>query len=219
MYQPKHFRNDDHARLHDLIRGNALGILVTVVDGSPQVNHVPVVLDADSGTCGRLRFHLARANPLADLLQSPPEKSGEVMFVFRGEQAYVSPDWYGQENMVPTWNYAVVHAHGHVAVLDDNGLIGVLDDLSATQEGALQKTPWTTQKMDQDLYRKMRRAIIGFQMPIERLEGKSKMSQNRPDAARTGVISALTDLGSDGSLKTAATMRELLLRKEHNSTP
>jgi transcriptional regulator len=118
MYQPKHFRNDDHARLHDLIRGNALGILVTVVDGLPQVDHVPVVLDANGGTCGRLRFHLTRANPLADVLQSPPEGSGEVMFVFRGEQAYVSPDWYGQENMVPTWNYAVAHAHGHVDVLD-----------------------------------------------------------------------------------------------------
>jgi transcriptional regulator len=219
MYQPKHFRNDDHARLHDLIRGNALGILITVVDGSPKVNHVPVVLDAHIGICGRLRFHLARANPLADLLQSPPEGPSEVMFVFRGEQTYVSPDWYGQENMVPTWNYAVVHAHGHVAVLDDNDLIGVLDDLSATQEGALQKTPWTTQKMDQDLYREMRRAIVGFQMPIERLIGKSKMSQNRPDAARAGVISALTDLGSDSALKTAATMRELLLRKQHNSTP
>ena len=211
MYQLTHFRIDDHEPLHKLIKNNALGILVTTLDGTLEVNHVPVVLDVHSGNCGRLRFHLARANPLADWLASSPAQVGQVVFVFRAEQAYVSPDWYGQENMVPTWNYAVAHAHGHVEVLDDDALIGVLDDLSAAQEGRLPKAPWTTRKMDQDLYEKMRRAIIGFQMPIERLEGKFKMSQNRSHEARASVIRALSDLSSENGQKTAATMRDLLL--------
>ena len=217
MYQPKHFRIDQLSRLHGLIEDNALAMLVTVMDGSLEVNHVPVVLDAAIGDFGRLRFHLARANPLAQLLASPPAQHGEVLFVFRGEQAYVSPDWYGQENMVPTWNYAVAHAHGRVAVLDDDGLIGVLDDLSAAQESRLQKTPWTTQKMDRELYATMRRAIVGFQMPIERLEGKWKMSQNRPDAAREGVISALGDTDGESGERTAATMRDLLLTEQRKT--
>ena len=213
MYQPQHFRIDEHAPLHNLIENNALGILVTALDGALEVNHVPVVLDAASGDCGRLRFHLARANPLAAFLASPPGQAGEVVFVFRAQQAYVSPDWYGQQNMVPTWNYAVAHAHGHVEALDDAGLITVLDDLGAAQEGRLAKAPWTTQKMDQDLYNKMRRAIIGFQMPIERLEGKFKMSQNRPHEARAGVIRALAELPAQSAQETAKTMRDLLLNE------
>jgi transcriptional regulator len=119
---------------------------------------------------------------------------------------------------VPTWNYSVAHAHGHVDVLDDDGLIAVLDDLSAAQEGVLQKAPWTTQKMDQDLYIKMRRGIIGFQMAIERLEGKLKMSQNRPREARESVIHALDESGSDSQARTAATMRELLLSDSQDSS-
>lgn len=217
MYQPKHFRISDHARLHALIEDNALAMIVTVVDGSPEVNHVPVVLDASEGPHGRLRFHLARANPLANRLSSAQQPADELMFVFRGEQAYVSPDWYGAQNgtqnhannMVPTWNYAVVHAHGRAAVLDDDALVDVLDDLSSAQEGRLDKTPWTTQNMDLDLYVKMRGAIVGFQMPIARLEGKFKMSQNRPDSARGGVITALDSLDSDNAHKTAGTMRAL----------
>ena len=217
MYQPKHFRIDDHTSLHNLIKNNALGILVTTLGGTLEVNHVPVVLDVDSGNNARLRFHLARANPLADWLASPSAKDGQVVFVFRAEQAYVSPDWYGQENMVPTWNYAVAHAHGHVEVLDDDALIAVLDDLSAAQEGRLPKAPWTTRKMDQDLYDKMRRAIIGFQMPIERLEGKFKMGQNRSHEARAGVIRALSDLASENDQQTAKTMHNLLSNGPHKS--
>lgn len=219
MYQPKPFRIDEHTPLHNLIKNNALGILVTTLDGTLEVNHVPVVLDIDSGDYGRLRFHLARANPLADWLASSSAKVEQVVFVFRAEQAYISPDWYGQENMVPTWNYAVAHAHGLVEVLDDDALVSVLNDLSAAQEGRLPKAPWTTQKMDQNLYEKMRRAIIGFQMPIARLEGKFKMSQNRPPEARAGVIRALSDLASENDQKTAETMHNLLVNEAHKSPP
>lgn len=219
MYQPKHFRIGDHARLHALIEGNALAMVVSVVDGSPEVNHVPVVLDASEGPHGRLRFHLARANPLAKQLSCAQGTANELLFVFRGEQAYVSPDWYGAQNMVPTWNYAVVHAHGRAQVLDDDALVGLLDDLSRAQEGRLEKTPWTAQKMDQDLYAKMRAAVVGFQMPIERLEGKFKMSQNRPDTARRGVISALDAVDSDNAHETAETMRALMLDDKTEPQP
>ena len=219
MYRPKHFDIDEHGRLHNLIEDNALAMVVTVVDCMPEVNHVPVVLDPHVGPFGRLRFHLARANPLATRLSSAHGPADELLMVFGGEQAYVSPDWYGAKNMVPTWNYAVAHAHGRASVLDDDGLIGVLDDLSAAQEGRLDKAPWTAHKMDQDLYTRMRRAIIGFEMPIERLEGKFKMSQNRPRDARIGVISALDSLHTDSARRTADTMRRLMEDSESEPKP
>ncbi len=206
MYQPRHFRIDDRARLHGVIRDHALATLVTVIDGALEANHLPVLLDAEAGPHGALRFHLARANPLASALDG----AREALLVFQGEQAYVSPDWYASPHLVPTWNYAVVHAHGRPQPLDDAGLCALLDDLSASQEGRLDKRPWTTAKLPADVYARMRRAIAGYVLPIERLEGKWKMSQNRGVADRRGVIAALSALPGDQAAATADSMADLL---------
>jgi transcriptional regulator len=206
MYQPRQFRVDDPARLHRLIREHALGVLVVALDGTLEASHVPVLLDAHIAPHGALRFHLARANPLAGALDG----TREALFVFQAQQAYISPDWYASEHMVPTWNYAAVHACGRPAPMDDDALQVLLDDLSAAQESRLDKRAWTTDKMPGELYARMRRAIAGFHMPIARIDGKWKMGQNRSEADRRGVIAALAALDAPGAKATAEVMRSVL---------
>lgn len=208
MYRPKAFRIDAPQHLHDLIREHALGLLVVALDGSLEASHVPVLLDADAPHAA-LRFHLARANPLAAALDG----TREALFVFQAEQAYISPDWYRSEHMVPTWNYAAVHVYGQPAPMDDDALQRLLGELSAAQESRLDKRAWTTDKMPEDLYARMRRAIVGFQMPLTRIEGKWKMGQNRTDADRRGVIEALAALDAPAAQATGQVMRDVLERE------
>lgn len=205
MYVPRHYLQDDTARVHDLIRENVFATLATEESGRLDVNHVPVVLDADRGEHGTLRFHVARANPASESLQQ--EK--EVLLVFVGPHTYISPDWYANENLVPTWNYAVVHAYGVPRKMDDAELRRLLDDLSAAQESRLPKAPWTTDKMPAGLVAKMCNAITGFELPIDELQAKWKVNQKNSAAERARVVDALEALGGESNLAVAATMRSL----------
>jgi transcriptional regulator len=205
MYVPRHFSQDDTAVAHDLIRGNVFATLVTEVSGRLDATHVPVVLDAGGGDFGSLRFHLARANPTSEALADEPE----VLMVFTGPHTYISPDWYASEHLVPTWNYAVVHAYGTPRTMSDTELRCLLDDLSASQEKLLPKAPWTMDKMPPELVDKMCKAIVGFELPIAELQSKWKFNQNRGAADRAGVINALEDLDGESRHAVAATMRSL----------
>lgn len=205
MYVPRHYSQDDTTVAHDLIRSNVFATLVTEVSGRFDATHVPVVLDTDRGALGSLRFHLARANPTAMALAD----DREVMMIFVGPHTYISPDWYANDNLVPTWNYAVVHAYGTPRTLDDAGLRLMLDDLSTSQEERLPKTPWTTGKMPPDLLDKMCNAIVGFDLPITELLGKWKFNQKNSADERGGVVAALEDLGGEANAAVAATMRSL----------
>lgn len=205
MYIPQHFRQRGHQVMHALIETNALAILVANIDAHMQATHVPVVLDREYGSWGRLRFHLARANPVSRILDG----GREVLMIFSGPQCYVSPDWYDSEHQVPTWNYAAVHVYGKPAPMDDAALCRQLDDLSASQETRVPKRPWTTAKLPQERYAKKRSAIVGFAMPIDLMEGKWKMNQDRQPVDREGVIATLTELGGDDRLAVAATMKAL----------
>ena len=205
MYVPRHFSQDDVAVAHDLISDNVFATLITEVSGRLDATHVPVVLDADRGELGALRFHLNRANPTCEALGH----TSEIMMVFVGPHTYISPDWYANENLVPTWNYAVVHAYGVPHQLDDAGLRRLLDDLSASQESRLPKKPWLTDKLPPELFEKLCNAIVGFDLPITELQSKWKFNQNRGAEDRTGVISALESLGGESNLAVAATMRKL----------
>ena len=205
MYVPRHFSQDDTAVVHDLIRRNAFATLVTELSGRLDATHVPVVLDAEHGRLGRLRFHLARANPTSKALAD----GREVLLVFVGPNTYISPDWYANENLVPTWNYAVVHAYGSASTMDDTALRRLLDDLSASQENQLPKTPWTTDKMPPELVDRMCQAIVGFDLPIAELQAKWKFNQNRGADDRNGVVAALDELGGESKLAVAETMRAL----------
>jgi len=205
MYVPSHFSQGDTAVAHDLISSNVFATLVTQVSARLDATHVPVVLDADRGERGTLRFHLARANPTSRAL----EGGSEVMMVFVGPHTYISPDWYANENLVPTWNYAVVHAYGVARALDDAELRRLLDDLSASQEERLPKTPWTTDKLPPELLEKKCKAVVGFDLPISELQGKWKFDQNRGADDRAGVVAALETLGGESEHAVAATMRTL----------
>ena len=205
MYVPRHFSQDDTAVVHDLIRRNVFATLVTELSGRLEATHVPVVLDAEHGRLGRLRFHLARANPTSKTLA----EGREALMIFVGPNTYISPDWYANENLVPTWNYAVVHAYGSASTMDDTALRRLLDDLSASQENQLPKTPWTTDKMPPELVDRMCQAIVGFDLPIAELQAKWKFNQNRGADDRNGVVAALDELGGESKLAVAETMRAL----------
>jgi transcriptional regulator len=127
--------------------------------------------------------------------------------VFVGANTYISPDWYANDNLVPTWNYAAVHAYGVPRTMDDAELRRLLDDLSASQEERLPKRPWTTDKMPPDLVDKMCKAIVGFDLPITEIQSKWKFNQNRGADDRRGVVAALDALGGDARLAVADIMR------------
>ncbi len=207
MYQTRPFKMDDQPRLHSFMRRNPLCLLIVTVDGEAHANPVPVLLDATAIPHGKLRFHLARGNPLVNWLDG----KRPALLVFSGEDHYISPDWYHEEQLVPTWNYAMVQARGIPRPLDDAELINLLRDLSAEHEAALEpKQPWTTDKLDSNRYTMMRRGICGLEMPIDRLQGKWKMSQNRGAADRQGAITQLERLSDDSSAqRVAASMRDL----------
>lgn len=205
MYIPRLFNQSDVKAMHDLMEAHALGILITGLDDRLQATHVPAVLDRDHGPQGRLRFHLARANPMSAALDG----TREVLMIFSGPETYISPDWYRTQHHVPTWNYAAVHVYGKPAPLNDAELCRQLDDLSAFQEGKLPKAPWTTTKLPQELYAKKRRAIAGFALSIQRIEGKWKMNQDRQAGDREGVITELGQLGGDSRLAVANIMMGL----------
>lgn len=210
MYVPKHFRNDDVAQLLQLMANHPFAVLAVAVEGSVQATHIPCLIDSGSGTGSgaqgaAVRFHLARGNAACAALQD----DREVLLIFSGPNAYVSPDWYATQELVPTWNHVAVHAYGTPQPLGDDDLCQLLDDLSAVFEAQLPKKPWTSDKLPVDHYAKKRRAIVGFRMPIARLEGKWKLTQNRAVADRSGVIEHLRAVGGHDQCAVADLMAAL----------
>lgn len=204
MYVPRHFANENVDGLRELIGDNALGALVTEIDGTLEATHVPCVLDPLRGRHSALRFHLAAANPICGVLDG----DREILLIFTGPQTYVSPDWYATQQQVPTWNYTAVHAYGKPTRLSDPALCDLLDALSTVNESRLPKKAWTTDKVPAALYEKMRKAIRGYHMPISRMQGKWKINQNRTPADRLGVIENLRTLAEPSQLAVADVMEE-----------
>lgn len=189
MHPAIHFRVEDRAALSRGLAEHPFCTLAAAPEGRPLVAHAPVVVrQLESGLA--LDFHLSRGNALA---RHAPGGFRAVA-VSLAADAYVSPDWYASEDQVPTWNYVSVEAEGPVAMLDETGLIALLDALSAQEEGRLlPKRPWTRAKMSPGAFEKMLRGIVAFRMTVERLEGVTKLSQNKDAADRAGVIAALAD--------------------------
>lgn len=189
MHPSPAFRVDDEATLLAHLAKRPFVTLAAAVEGRPVVAHAPVVIrKLASGLA--LDFHLSRGNAL-----SPALAAGfRAVAVSLGPEAYVSPDWYADKDQVPTWNYVSVEAEGPVVALDDQGLVALLDELSVQEETRLlPKRPWTRAKMSEGKFDKMTRAIIGGRMSVERLQGITKLSQNKDAADRAGVIAALGD--------------------------
>jgi transcriptional regulator len=191
MYQPPHFREDRLAVQHALIRQHPLGLIITAGPGGLQANPIPVLVDSDPSEKGTLRAHLARANPqLAELAAV-----NECLVVFQGPQQYITPSWYASKRetgkVVPTWNYITVHAWGRPRVIDDAGwLRSQVGALTAAREHE-RSAPWAVEDAPEDFIAAQLRAIVGIEIPIARIEGKWKVSQNRPAQDREGIVAGL----------------------------
>ncbi|HEX5231066.1 MAG TPA: FMN-binding negative transcriptional regulator [Bradyrhizobium sp.] len=198
MYQPPAFREDRIEVQHALIRNHPLGLLITAGPAGLLANLFPFLLDADGAEKGTLRVHMARANPQWHEL----EVVEECLVVFQGPQDYVTPSWYATKRetgkVVPTWNYATVHAWGRPRVMNDDAwLRRQIEDLTASRE-ARRAEPWHVDDAPADFVAMQMRAIVGIEIPILRIEGKWKMSQNRPEADRAGVIAGFRGAGEAG---------------------
>lgn len=204
MYVPKHFAEHDAAVLHELMRGNSFATLVTVDNGVPFATHLPVLFDANQGPLGTLRAHIAWANPQAQHVKN----GGEVLVLFQGAHAYISPSWYRPGVSVPTWNYEAVHVYGRVTVVqEDAELVAMLRDLVNVYEAGFAE-PWGFPEQD-PRYRGMLEGIVGFRIECTRLEGKRKLNQNRTAEDRAGVVAALRALPDPLGHKIAESMANL----------
>ena len=198
MYQPLHFREDHVEVQHQLIRTHPLGLLITAGPGGLLANLFPFLLDSVRADKGTLRLHIARANPQWRELEAVEE----CLVVFQGPQDYVTPSWYATKRetgkVVPTWNYATVHAWGRPRVVnDDVWLRRQIEDLTASREG-LRAAPWGVDDAPPEFIVAQMRGIVGVEIPISRIEGKWKMSQNRPAADRVGVVAGFREAGEAG---------------------
>lgn len=190
MHPAKPFRVEEREALLAFLRAHPFVTIAAAVGGRPFTAQAPVVVrELDFGEVA-LDFHLSRGNALAPYVV----QGFRAVALAAGPDAYVSPDWYGGEDQVPTWNYVSAEAEGLVAPLSDAEFVVLLDDLSAQEEARLlPKKPWTRDKMSPGRFEAMMRGIIGCRLGVERLEGTFKLSQNKTDADRAGVVAALRD--------------------------
>jgi transcriptional regulator len=189
MHHAAHFHVGDRATLVGHLRTYPFVTLAAAPDGRSLIAHAPILV-REPGETVVIDFHLSRGNALA-----PHIAAGfEAVMVSLAADAYVSPNWYADRDQVPTWNYATVEAEGRVEALDEDGLIALLDDLTAQEEvRAGVDPPWTRHKMSEGKFDRMLRGIIGARLTVERLEGTYKLSQNKGEADRDGVLTALGD--------------------------
>ena len=211
MYQPDHFRVDDVPQMHALMRARPFAALISGGSAGLYASHLPTVLK-DDGPYGVIECHLARANPhWKDLAEG-----NEALMIFQGPEGYITPNWYPSKaqhgKVVPTWNFAVVHANGRPEVMKDkNWLHRHVTELTAQQE-RYEAKPWAPSDAPATYIEAMLRGIVGFRFAITRLEGKWKMSQNREVQDRDGVAKGLGKRGNGNDLE----MAEIVLR---NATP
>ncbi len=197
MYQPPHFREDRRDVQHALIKAHSLGLLITAGPEGLQANYIPFLIDAQASDNGTLRAHLARANPQLRELAAVDE----CLVVFQGPQAYVSPSLYPSKRetgkVVPTWNYITVQAWGRARVMDDaNWIRGQIDDLTRHKE-ADRAAPWNVADAPDTFLTSQIKAIVGLEIPILRIKGKWKVSQNRVATDAAGVAAGLRGEGEE----------------------
>jgi transcriptional regulator len=212
MYTPPQFKVEDIGEAHALMRARPFAVLVTTGGDGLTATHLPTVLKTDGTSgLGRIECHLARPNQQWKTFS----KDVDALMIFQGAEAYVRPGWYPSKTehgkAVPTWNYAVVHACGRLEVVQDPAwLLAHVSDLSDQQE-APYATRWATSDAPESYMAVMARGIVGLRFEITRLEAKVKMSQNREDRDRAGVVEGLREraLGQDAE---AATLVEKLRR-------
>lgn len=200
MHPAPYFKETDDGALSALVAERGFGLIVGSDGARPVAAHAAVLLDGRT-----LRFHLSRANALTPVL----EAGGTALAVISGADAYISPDWYGLDDQVPTWNYLSVEMEGPVTPVGDEAATVLLDDLSAHFEGKLApKPPWTREKMTPAYFDRLLRGIRAFEMRVERFEGVTKLSQNKPAEVVARTAQALGALSDPNARDVARLMRE-----------
>jgi transcriptional regulator len=209
MYIPKANEEKRVSVMRELMVAHPLGTLVTLGASGLFASHIPMVLEDDGSQFGVLQGHIARANAQwRDIVPTV-----DALAIFAGHQHYISPNWYpgtkehGKE--VPTWNYAVVHAYGPLKVVaDERWLLTFLNKLTNIHEAG-SPIPWKVSDAPEDFIKSLLNAIVGLELPIQRLEGKWKVSQNRTEEERKGVIEGLSKLNTPESLAMKALVEEV----------
>ncbi len=205
MYEAAVFKEERVDVMHALIRAHPLATLVTMTARGLEANHIPMLIDASPTPNGTLLGHVARANPVWREF----DKHTEVLAVFQGPQRYITPSWYASKRetgkVVPTWNYAVVHASGPLVVHDDvEWLRELVTRLTDSQE-SIRAQPWLVTDAPPDYVNTMLKAIVGIEIPLRRLQGKWKVSQNRVEKDRVSLVEGLT---AEGEAAHAALVRD-----------
>lgn len=204
MYVPASFAVDDPAELHSAIEKYSFATLFSAVQGNLVATHLPLLLDRSKGPHGTLIGHVARANQQAEQAENQ-----SVLAVFSGPHAYISPTWYESSPAVPTWNYVAVHAHGKLKIItSQEELAGMLDRMVTLYESGM-PTPWQLDSKS-DYIERLLPQIVGFQIEIERLEGKWKLSQNHSLGRQEKVATALQMRPDENSQAIASLMRKSL---------
>jgi transcriptional regulator len=203
MYNPPHFQEHRPEALRQLIHEHSLAAVITLGPQGLIANHIPLVLDPEAGPFGTLRGHLSRMNP--QWRDSLPDVS--ALAIFQGPSVYITPSWYPTKDaggkVVPTYNYMVVHAHGPLQTYDDPLLLERnVRDLTELHEARF-ANPWSVDDAPADYVQGLLKGIIGIEIPIARLEGKWKVSQNRPSEDRQGAVDGLRQAGDPQSLAMA----------------
>lgn len=200
MYIPAHFEETSIEILHELIRNHPLATLVTLSADGLNANHLPLELDPEPTPYGTLRGHVARANPVwRDF-----NRDVEAMVIFQGANSYITPSWYATKKetgkVVPTWNYAVVHAYGALKIIEDETWLQALVERLTNHHEATNENPWKVSDAPENYIEPMLRAIVGIEIPITKISGKWKVSQNQPHANRVGVIAGLREMNDDNAV-------------------
>jgi transcriptional regulator len=190
VYIPAAFAEDRIEVLHAFLRQQSFATLVTNGADGPEATHVPTIFHAEVGRKGVIRCHVARANRHWESFDG-----ASVLAIFHGPEHYISPSWYPSKEehgkVVPTWNYAAVHVRGRGRLFrETRELVEHVSELTASQEKNFEK-PWSVSDAPLDYIENLTRAIVGVEIAIESIEGKWKMSQNRPEADRRGAVAAL----------------------------
>ncbi|MEO5821232.1 MAG: FMN-binding negative transcriptional regulator [Vicinamibacteraceae bacterium] len=191
MYIPRHFEETRVDVLHQLMRAEPFAMLVTLGPGGLNANHLPLELDPEPAPFGTLRGHVSRANEV----WRATNPSVESLVVFQGSQRYITPAWYPTKEetgkVVPTWNYVVVHGYGTPRFIEDPAWLRAhIERLTAIHETGRER-PWQVGDAPDDYVAGLVRGIVGFEMPLTRLQGKWKVSENRNEADRAGITSGL----------------------------
>ncbi len=208
MYLPAHFEETRVEVIHRLIYEHPLAVLVTLDSAGLNANHIPLEIDPEPAPFGTLRGHVARANPVwRDF-----SRDVEALTVFQGPQAYISPAWYQTKKesgkVVPTFNYIVVHAYGSLRIIEDEAWLRGLVERLTTRHESGRVGPWKVSDAPEDFIKTQLRAIVGIEMPVTRLVGKWKVSQNRPPVDREGVVRGLGEMTDDNAVAMSRLVKE-----------